>query len=47
MADSQERATFANILRIKEENMDIEFVDPGKEDIIKEVNTSVNFFFLC
>ncbi|XP_076468689.1 transformation/transcription domain-associated protein-like isoform X2 [Babylonia areolata] len=28
MADSQERATFANIMHIKEENMDVELVDP-------------------
>lgn len=39
MADSQERATFASIMRIKEENMDIELVDPSKDDIVvKEVS---------
>ncbi|KAK7109588.1 transformation/transcription domain-associated protein-like isoform X2 [Littorina saxatilis] len=31
MADSQERATFANIVHIKEESMDVELVDPPAE----------------
>lgn len=33
LADSQDRAHFANIMKMKEEPMDIEALDSNKEDV--------------
>jgi hypothetical protein len=47
MADSQERALFANIMHIKEEAMDVELVDPTADvnEVIGCLHAArVNFF---
>lgn len=35
LADSHERAAFANIMKMKEEPMDVESVDSNKEEVRK------------
>ena len=44
LADSQERAAFANIMKMKEEPMDVESVDSNKEEVSKGQFLSIFYF---
>ena len=44
LADSQERAAFANIMKMKEEPMDVESVDSNKEEVSKGQLLSIFYF---
>ena len=45
LADSQDRAAFATLMKIKEEPMDVESVDSNKEEVESLVLYKSNAFF--